>query len=298
MNDYIDSFESYLLTQKRAARNTLQSYMLDIRQFCDFLTRKKIDIENIQEDNLSDFFQIMRKQKHLSARSLSRKISSLKVFFKYLADKFGIANIMIGVSFPKLEKKLPNFLTEQEIYTILSCAESDQSDLGKRNNILLKLLYVTGIRITEAVSLKLSDIKFEDNLIIVQGKGNKERLIPIPQEFSTQLYSFIQTNYATALKNRHNEFLFAVKSKGKIKSITRQAGWLILKAIVSKSGIKKRVTPHTFRHSLATHLLEKGANLRSLQVWLGHENLSTVEIYTHVNTDHLRKIYDKKHPRS
>ena len=298
MTDYIGTFETYLLTQKRVSRNTLESYMLDILQFNKYLTSKKIELKSACEADIADFFSMLRKKKKLAARSLSRKISSLKIFYVFLGEKFGFANITLNLVFPKLEKKLPNFLTEAEVYTILDCAQKLTSDLAERNNILLKLLYVTGIRISEATNLKLSDINFEDNLIMVQGKGNKERLVPIPADFSENIKNFVKNYQEKILKNKTSEYLFAVKNRGRVKNITRQAAWFILKKIVLKSGVQKRVTPHTLRHSLATHLLEKGANLRSLQVWLGHENLSTVEIYTHVNTEHLRKVYDKKHPRS
>lgn len=298
MSKYIASFESYLLTQKRVARNTVNSYMLDITQYAEFLQRKKIELINANQDTLSDFFYFLRKQKQLSARSMARKISSLKVFYKYMAEKFGFIDISVGLNFPKLQKRLPNFLTEEEIYTVLKTASLDSSNNGIRNNILLHLLYITGIRVTEAVGLKISNIKFEENIVLVEGKGNKERLIPMPEEFCLQLKDFIKVYHPKILVNRQTDFLFPIKHAGRIKNLTRQAAWGILKKIVEKSGIKKRVTPHTLRHSLATHLLEKGANLRSLQVWLGHENLSTVEIYTHVNTDHLRKVYDNKHPRS
>lgn len=298
MREYIEAFEHYLLTQRRVARNTLQSYMLDVEQFVHFLEKNKLTLEEAREEELKSFFQTLRKQKHLAARSLSRKISSLKIFYAYLHEKFKFTNITLGVSYPKLEKKLPNFLTEPEMQQLLSVAEADQTILGKRNNLLLHLLYITGIRISEAVSIRLADIHLEERLIMVHGKGGKERLLPIPEVFVEQLVAFIQEYHATVLKKKTTEYLFAVKSKGRVNHMTRQAAWVVLKKIVQKSGIQKRVTPHTFRHSLATHLLEKGAHLRSLQVWLGHEHVSTVEIYTHVNTEHLRKIYDKKHPRA
>lgn len=299
MKQYKISFESYLLTQKRVSRNTLESYMSDIEQLSNFIIGKGISLEDLKVENLTDFFKFLRLKKEISARTLSRKISSIKVFYSFLELKFGIKDITETLVFPKLEKNLPNFMTTSEVETLLECTMLDKSLCGIRNNALIRLMYATGIRVSECVNLLISSVKFEENLILVYGKGRKERLVPVPGQLIDLLRNFIKEYHSKILGTKHNtDYLFPVKHRGKIKPMTRQAGWLIVKQLIAKSGIKKRVTPHTLRHSLATHMLEQGANLRSLQVWLGHENLSTVEIYTHINTDRLLKIYDKKHPRS
>lgn len=298
MEQYLTAFEAYLLTQKRVSRNTLESYMNDISQFYKFLIGKKLKIETVEHRDISLFFTYLRKNRRISAKSLSRKISSLKVFYRYLNERFNVPDNTDKLIFPKLEKNLPNFLTTDEVNQLLDTASLNKTMYGLRNNALINLLYVTGIRISEAVNLLISNIKFEENLVLVYGKGQKERLIPVSGQFIEFLKEFIKNYHTKICGNSQSDYLFPIKHGGKIKAMTRQSGWLILKKLVTESGLKKNVTPHTMRHSLATHLLENGANLRSLQVWLGHENLSTVEIYTHINTKHILNIYDKKHPRS
>lgn len=293
----LNSFQAYLLTQKRVSRNTLESYMNDINQLKDFVIKEKLDFNSLKQEDLSNFLKRIKRKFSLGAKTLSRKISSIKSFYKYINQHYSITDVTQGLSSPKLEKRLPNFLNEQEIKLILETSKLDISTIGLRNRVLLTILYVTGIRISEAVNLKISGIRFEENLVTIQGKGGKERLIPTPKGFLDVVRNYINSYHKNLLGQKDTDYLFPVKYRKKIKPLTRQAAWSILKVLVSKAGIQKNVSPHTFRHSLATHLLQKGANLRSLQVWLGHENLSTVEIYTHLNTDHLRKIYDSKHPR-
>lgn len=296
--DYIELFESYLLTQKRVARNTLHAYMHDIKQFFVFLEKNRKQLPDIEEQDLRSYIIEIKNKEFLSARSLARKISSLKVLFFYLHQQHNLKDLAAVLHTPKLEKKLPNFLTENEIQQLLSYAQQDKSVIGQRNYLLLLLLYVTGMRITEAVSLKISGIQFDTGFISVCGKGNKERLIPLPQQVLPELRNYLENVHPKLSAHINNEFLFPILYRKVIKSLTRQAAWAILKKLAICAGIERNLSPHTLRHSLDTHLLENGANLRSLQVWLGHENLSTVEIYTHINTGHLRKVYDKKHPRS
>ena len=195
------------------------------------------------------------------------------------------------LTFPKIEKRLPNYLSEQEIEILLQMADRDTSTLGKRNKVMLYLLYVTGLRITELTTLKTSAIQWDTGFLHVEGKGGKQRMIPLPQPMrSLELLK----EYA----DKQRDYLFPIRYAGTIRPITRQAFWGILKQLWKKTGIAKSISPHQLRHSLATHLLKRGADLRSLQLLLGHENLSTVQIYTHVETSHLRTIYNKKHPRS
>ncbi len=301
MDSIISTFESYLFAEKRVATNTLTSYMNDIYQFRDFLKSKEIDIKSISVKDLKSFLQFLKEKQNLSARSMSRKISSLKVFFKFLNQQFSIDNLAIDLTFPKLEKKLPTYLSEEDIEKLLNYAQKDKTDLGVRNKIILYLLYVTGMRISELVSLTISNIQFDTGFISVTGKGGKGRLVPIPQTLVSEIKNYLNDVHCKLMGkngNRSSEYLFPVLYSGKIRHITRQAFWIILKKIAVQAGIKTTLSPHKLRHSLATHLLKKGANLRSLQLLLGHENLSTVQIYTHVETGYLRKIYDKYHPRS
>jgi len=283
-------FEAYLLTEKRVSANTFNAYKSDIAQFVYFLSKKNIILEQIKKSDLKKFLRYLYDLK-LSARSVARKISSLKIFFVYTSQQFGWKNIAEELCMPKIEKKLPQYLTENEIKLLLTAAEQDQTVIGTRNKVMLYLLYASGMRISELVRLTITDMHFDTGFIAVCGKGGRQRMIPIPQ-----LVLMMIKNYMGTLKNI--DYLFPVKYGKKIKPISRQAFWVVLKKLCKRSGIDQSIFPHQLRHSLATHLLKKGADLRSLQLLLGHENISTVQIYTHVEKSHLRKEYDKKHPRS
>lgn len=287
----IAQFEAYLLTERRLAKNTFDAYRSDLAQVSAFLQERTLTLETATQDALKLFLASLKKQA-LSARSMARKISSLKVFYDYAERVAGLPNLGREILFPRIERVLPRFLTEAEIELLFKTLEQDSSLLGMRNKLMMHLLYASGMRITELTLLKVHDIHKETGFIAVQGKGNKQRLIPLPQ----QLFAAID-KYLTQLPARA-EFLFSTVYAGKIKPISRQACWTILKKLCQSAGIKRSVSPHQLRHSLATHLLKRGADLRSLQMWLGHENLTTVQIYTHVDTNFLRTVYDKKHPRS
>lgn len=297
----ISQFEAFLLAEKRVTRNTASAYLCDVGQLSDFLQSQNCDLKSAKSKDLKIFLQSL-KENNVSARSMSRKISSLKVFYKYLQHQFGAENIAMDLTFPKLEKRLPVYLTEEEVESLLSYATKDNTEVGIRNRMMLYLLYVTGMRITELITLKVSNIQFDTGFICVHGKGGKDRLVPIPQDMLGQVNQYLDKIHPRLLgKNREYksaDYLFPVFYGGKIKHISRQAFWIILKKMTCQSGIQKPLSPHKLRHSLATHLLRKGANLRSLQLLLGHENLSTVQIYTHIDTSYLRQVYDKYHPRS
>lgn len=302
MEQYIGQFEIYLLTEKRSARNTVSAYMQDLRQFESYLSKRELIFNNLDLVQLKAYLTYLRKNKALSARSMSRKISALKVFYNFLAREHDHLNLAQSLNLPKLEKRLPKFLTELEVEQLLTCANQDKTDLGVRNRTMISLLYVTGMRVSELTNLKISDIRFDTGFITVSGKGGKERLVPVPKEFLLELeQNYLKTAHAN-LSGKSNlnssACLFPVLYGAKIRPITRQAFWQILKNLAKQANIQSELSPHKLRHSLATHLLRKGANLRLLQMLLGHENLSTVQIYTHVDVDYLRSIYDKRHPRS
>jgi len=292
-------FEAYLLTEKRVAQNTFDAYKRDLNQFASFLKRENITLAKITEHDLKTFLRHLHALK-LSACSVSRKISTLKSFFVWVDQKFGYGNVAESLQFPKIEKKLPRYLTQEEIKQLFAVAEQDTSATGQRNKMMLYLMYVSGMRVTELTTLHVSAIHFDTGFIDVQGKGGKQRMIPIPQPMLTLLRDYIETVQKIILK-RHDskrDYLFPVQYGNTIKPISRQAAWVILKKLCKKSSIERSVSPHQLRHSLATHMLQNGADLRSLQMLLGHENISTVQVYTHVDITHLREVYDKKHPRS
>ena len=292
-------FEAYLLTERRVSHNTFAAYKKDIEQFFTFLDQSRILVEQAELVNLKAFLSYLKEQK-LSARSMSRKISTLKVFYTWAHQYHGWKNYAHELIFPKLEKKLPTYLSEPEIEQLLHAADQEGSPAGLRNKMMLYLLYVSGMRISELVHLKITDIHFDTGFIAVRGKGGRDRMIPIPMPMLELLKKYISEVHKVFLHRtkKQTDYLFPIIYGKKIKPISRQSFWGILKKLWAKTGNKRPISPHKLRHSLATHLLRRGADLRSLQMILGHENLSTVQIYTHVDTGYLRKIYDKKHPRS
>jgi len=299
--DIVNRFIAYLLTEKRVSHNTFAAYRRDIQQFVFFLKQNNLALEELVLKNLKMFLKYL-KDLELSARSMSRKISSLKTFYGYLEHHHGWDNLASELTFPKLEKRLPSYLSEQEIKHLLKVASADATDQAIRNKVMLYLLYVSGMRISEMINMHLSDIHFDTGFIAITGKGGKGRMIPIPPPMLAMLKQYLDTVHrnfvAKKAKKRATDYLFPIYYGGKIKPITRQAFWGILKKLWKKTGIIKPISPHKLRHSLATHMLKNGADLRSLQLLLGHENLSTVQIYTHLETSYLRSVYDKKHPRS
>lgn len=303
MESLFDQFNAYLLTEKCVSNNTLEAYSKDLEQLTDFLKTEKKTLKKTTAKELKGFIRHLKEDLNLSPRSIARKISTLKVFFAYLAEHHGFTNVAVDLTFPKLDKRLPQYLQEDEVESLINASGKSDAPVGIRNNMMLTLLYVTGMRISELIALKISDIQFDTGfLTISSGKGGKGRIVPIPQPVQVILREYIELTHALLTKSKgqliFTDWLFPVVYGGKVKHITRQAFWSILKKIARASGMEKNISPHKLRHSLATHLLKNGADLRSLQMLLGHENISTVQIYTHVETSYLREVYDKKHPRS
>lgn len=291
-------FEAYLLTEKRVAKNTFVSYQKDLSQLIEFLEKNDIFVEKLTSDELKKFVHYLYGLK-LSARSIARKIATLKSFFNYLNIYFNIQNSAKELYIPKIEKKLPTYLTQEEVSKLLTHTEQDKSALGIRNSTMIYLLYSSGMRVSELINVKISDIHFDTKFLSIEGKGGKQRMIPLPEVIIDFLYDYIQKYaYCGFPSSVPHVYLFPIIYGKQIKPISRQSCWGILKKLCEQAGIKKAISPHQLRHSFATHMLEKGVDLRSLQALLGHEEITTVEIYTHIETSQLRKVYDKKHPRS
>lgn len=301
MHSLVTSFDAYLLTQKRVAQNTFAAYKQDLEQYLVFLNRKKITLDKATVEELKSFLKLLKQEK-LSARSMARKISSLKIFYQFAHQKEGWPDITQELISPRIKKTLPKFLTEQEVKNLLQVASNDTTDLGERNRLLLHLLYASGMRISELIAIKLGQLHQDTGFIAIEGKGSKQRLVPLPQGTWELIRAYLNSAHKQFCDKYNNgvvvEYLFPILYADAIKHITRQACWGIVKKLCETADIKRPISPHQLRHSLATHLLKKGADLRSLQLWLGHENVNTVQIYTHVETDFLRQMYDKKHPRS
>jgi integrase/recombinase XerD len=284
------AFEAYLLTERRISRNTINAYNNDMQQFIAFFKQNVWNITTITAAELKRFVHYLYSLK-LSSRSISRKTSTLKTFFLYLHTNYSIKNSAKDLCFPIVEQRLPTYLSEGEVELILATAKNDTSVHGMRNTIMLYLLYVSGMRVSELVTLKTTDFHFDTGFVAVVGKGGKERMIPLPSTITELLITYIRSI-------SHKQYLFSITYGKKIKPLSRQSCWMILKKLCVQAGIQKPVSPHQLRHSFATHMLKKGADLRSLQELLGHETIATVQIYTHVETSQLRSLYDKKHPRS
>jgi integrase/recombinase XerD len=290
----------FLLTEKRVSKNTFAAYRRDTEQFLQFLEKEKQTLKKCNKAHLKKFLRTLKNQ-GVTAKTLARKISSLKLFFSFLHDRFEFENKAASLISPKIEKKLPVYLTEEEIKLLFDTAGKDNSYRGIRNKVMLSLLYATGMRVSELVNMKLEQIHFDTAFVTIIGKGNKERMAPVTQNVLDLMRFYIDTVHNKLLPGTEKQkvsYLFPVSYQSKVKPISRQQFWSILKVIITKSGIKKNISPHSLRHSLATHLLKKGANIRLLQVLLGHEQLTTVQVYTHLEKSQLRKVYDKKHPRA
>jgi integrase/recombinase XerD len=290
-----DRFINYLLVEKGLAAKTLESYSRDLIRFFDFLKQNGID-DISQTDTTVILSHIINLRKNgLEARSRARHLVTLRGFFRFLLQEKILQHDPVRmVDLPKSTRSLPDVLSVNEIQDLLKMSERDFSPKGKRNAAMLELLYAAGLRVSELISLKLNDVNLEMGFVRVFGKGSKERIIPIGSHANNKIGDFIKTGRPSLLKGLASHYLFVARAG---KPMTRQGFWKLLKQCCLKAGIDKNITPHTLRHSFASHLLEGGADLRSVQLMLGHVDISTTQIYTHVARDHLISIHQKFHPR-
>jgi len=289
------------MTEKRVSNNTVQAYQSDLEQCIDFFEKQGcVTFHDVTSDHVKDYLYYLRITLKISARSASRKLSALKSLCKYAQKYHSYHDFTFNVAFPKLEKTLPKFLTQDQILHLFTVAKTDKTPSGKRNHVMIALAYVCGVRVSELVELTRSNINFHDRLLHVSGKGEKERIVPLPESMCELLQTYLQQAQPYLFKNMtiDSDYLFPTLYADQIKPMTRQGFWTILKDITKKAHLPESVSPHVLRHSVATHLLKEGANLRLLQMALGHEQLETVQVYTHIEVSHLRKLYDEKHPRA
>jgi len=289
INDFID----YLRFERRLSKNTIVSYERDLEKYRFFLNRSKIkEILNVSNDQILYFLEFIYKTQNSS--SVSRILSTLRTFYKYLVRDGKIQkNPFSSIKNPKLPKKILEILDEQEVKKFLESIPSS-SYLELRDKAMFELLYSCGIRVSEIVDLKLSDIDFDEGLIRFIGKGNKERITPIGDSAKDCLEKYIRAARYNLERERKSENVFLNRNGQKM---TRQGFWKILKKYAGKVNISKNLYPHLFRHSYATHMLERGADLRIVQELLGHSSISTTEIYTNINKKHVKETYFKYHPR-
>ena len=291
----LKEYEYYLKITKRLAQNTITSYNTDLMEYIEFIEKNYgfRDPNQIQKQHIRNFVGRL-KRKNNTASSVSRKLSAVRSFHKFLlTEKLVDENISLGISLPKKEKKLPVVLSIEEVDALIE-ASSGEKPLDLRNKAMLELLYGSGLRVTELLELRLSDLHINMGFIDVVGKGNKARIVPIGEEAAFALSEYI-TKGRIHLKKIPGDILF-VNSRG--SEISRIGFYKTLKKIALKAGISKEVSPHTLRHSFASHLLENGVDLRMVQELLGHEDISTTQIYTHISKKQLKAVYQEFHPRS
>ena len=288
-------YQNYLRLQRGLSQNTVVSYGLDIEKLIGYLEKYNITEppDTIQVDTLRQF--VYEVSKELNARSQARLISALKSFFKFMISEKGREDFPMSlIDSPKIGVKLPDTLSLKEIDAMLASIDLS-TDEGHRNKAIIETLYGCGLRVSELVSLRLSDLFFEDDFIRIMGKGSKQRLVPIESYTQKQINNYIN-NQRKQLKiaKGHEDYVF-LNRRG--KQLTRAMIFTIVRQVAENIGLQKTISPHTFRHSFATHLLENGANLRAIQMMLGHENITTTEIYVHVEKSYLREALVKYHPR-
>lgn len=299
MWDYeVNEFKNYLKLERSLSDNSIDAYLLDIRKLTSFISENystSLSIENINVSIIESFIKYLFKSES-STYSQARIVSGLKSFFNYLLleEKIDI-NPMELIDSPKLVRKLPETLSIQEIEIIINAVDLDSKE-GMRNKAILETLYSCGLRVSELVNLKVQNLFLDIGFIKVLGKGMKERLVPIGTK-AAECISIYMKEYRTNLNisEGFEGYLF-INRRG--KNLTRNMIFIIVKDLVKKAGLNKNISPHTFRHSFATHLIEGGADLRAVQEMLGHESITTTEIYTHLNKNYLKEVVNKFHPRS
>jgi len=294
MKTDVKLFLNHLLIEKGLADNTIISYRRDLQTLVQFLADR--DINNFKQVKKKDIMDHLftLKNRGISARSHSRHLVSIRQLYKFLilegrAQEDPTSNI----SFPKTWQRLPHVLNYSQVEALL--AQPDESPLGIRDKTMLEVLYATGLRVSELINLTINAVNLEAGFLLCLGKGSKERMVPIGSSARKNLQKYYNGPRQQLLNLKRSKFLFINKFGNKL---SRQGFWKIIKRYAVEAGIEQKISPHTLRHSFATHLLENGADLRSVQAMLGHANIATTQIYTHVSMDKIKKLYFKHHPRA
>lgn len=291
----LKKYINHIKLEKRLAANSVEAYERDLTDFLEYLDSHGLCLTQADSVNISEYIIHLSKEKDFSDRSLARAISSLRGFLKFLLEDDYIIPEMLEILEPvKLKKSLPVFLTYEELQRLFSVVDTSTPS-GFRDRTILELFYSSGLRVSELIDLKLGNIFRKKQLLLVFGKGSKERVVPYSDDAAVYLHEYIdRMRYQLMKKGDFNEYVFLNNRGGKL---TRQGIWKKLKEFAILAGITKDVSPHKLRHTFATHLLEGGADLRSVQMLLGHSSINTTEIYTHVEQEAIHREFDKKHPR-
>jgi len=294
MDQLLDQFLHYLVVEKGLSQNTIEAYSRGLVRFVDHLKRKRIqDVRDVGKFDVQGFLLSLRK-KNLNTKSVVRDLSAIRSFFRFLIQE-GIleTNPVEDLESPKVAKTLPEILSLKEIEQILE-QPNLQTPLGMRDRAMLEMLYATGMRVSELTHLPTHQVNLEGGYVLLYGKGSKERVVPLGSEAMKWVALYLKGARGALSKGKESVFLFINRSG---KEMTRQGFWKNLKDYAKKAGLRKRITPHLLRHSFASHLLERGADLRSVQMMLGHVDISTTQIYTHVTGEKLKKVHKQFHPR-
>lgn len=290
---YVLEFLKYIDLEKNYSNYTLINYKDDLSFYLDFLNKESIDVLDSDYKVIRNYLSYMYNKKY-SSKTISRHISSLRSFYKYMIkENYIVKNPMTLISNPKQESKLPHFLYYNELETILNIPDKS-TPLGQRDSVILELLYSTGIRVSELVNIKLKDINLSTRKIRILGKGNKERIVLYGEYLKNLLDIYLNDGREKLVKNNQEYLVLNKNGSG----LTTRGVRVIIDNILKKGEIDFHISPHVLRHTFATHMLDSGADLKSVQELLGHENLSTTQIYTHVSNERLRKVYLSTHPRA
>lgn len=288
----LDAFKDYLLSEKGVSANTIDAYARDLKAFFTWLKKFSKSLPDITHQDIVTFLMDYKKMGH-AVSSVSRMLATLKVFFRYLVSENHIReDPSYLIQFPKGWNRLPEVLSIEEIKRLLNTPSA--KGRGIRDRAILELLYASGLRVSEIVNLKVNQIDLQVGYLRTMGKGSKERIVPIPPVTIERIKKYLKEVRPRLSRSMEHEFLFLTRRGG---GFTRQGLWKLIKTYARRCGISKEITPHTFRHTFATHLLQGGADLRSVQEMLGHASISTTQIYTHLDRSFLQKIHRQYHPR-
>lgn len=284
----------YLKYQKNYSSHTILNYKIDIEEFLEYLNREGLNYKSVVYSDIRFFLMYLKNEKKDKNSSIDRKLSSLRGFYQYLANEGVVKNnVFTLLNGPKKEKKLPRYFEYNELEDLFMACDLSTS-LGQRDRLILEMLYATGVRVGELVSIKVSDINFSSRHILILGKGNKERIVPYGDYCEEILKKYLKDGYLE-LNKKNNSYLF-LNNRG--DKLTERGIRYLLEQIIEKTSIQKHISPHMIRHSFATHLLNQGCDLITVQKLLGHESIKATQIYTHVTTDRLKNVYEHSFPRA
>lgn len=297
LQNELNDFKSFLQIEKSLSENSVKAYVSDLKKLLDFLEyyHKEIALKSVDIQHLKEFVEYIN-QFGISPRSQARIISGIRAFFKFLViENYIETDPSTLLELPTIGKKLPVFLSIEEIDLLQASIDLSKAE-GHRNKAIIETLYSCGLRVSELINLKITNLYFELGFVKIIGKGNKERLVPISQRAMNEITTYIEKSRSLLKIHPESENIVFLNRRG--KKLTREMIFTITKELAKKSGLNKNISPHTFRHSFATHLVDGGADLRAVQEMLGHESIITTEIYTHLSKDYLKQIITDFHPRS